>query len=240
MDVTKDKLEYITVENSMGKVQPSQGKLEPISTRLMSEPKIIANLCLACFGSEDQIPWRAYEADYSNMRTDIARVVRGFESYNDRTKEGSEFYLPNNALKGDFSKLPEGRAQFTITELPEHALLPDEFLMMTIPSHDQFNTTIYGLDDRYRGIYGERRVVMMNTDDMNKLNLLSGDTVILRSTYDDTVREVSNFQVVVYDIPQGNLASYFPETNQLIPIDQYARESQTPISKSVKVSVNKM
>jgi len=227
----------VTVENSMGKVQPSKGKLKPISEDLLSEPTIIARLGAACFGDADHIPWPGYESDYTKIRTDIAQVVQGFESYNERTKDGAEFYLPNNARIGDFSKLPGGKAQFTVCDLPEHNLSSDEFLLMTIRSHDQFNTTIYGLDDRYRGIYGERRIVMMNPEDMKRLNLKSKELIGLRSTYNEQVREVHNFHVVPYDIPEGNLASYFPETNPLIPIHEFARESQTPISKSVRVSV---
>ena len=239
-DISGQRHRYVSVENSMGKVQPSQGVLTPISDQLMSEPSIIAQLGRACYGEEDAIPWSDYDQDYNTIRADIAKVVEGFDSYNERIKGGAEFYLPNNAREGDFSKLPGGRAQFTICSLPNHQLRDDEFLLMTIRSHDQFNTTIYGLDDRYRGIYGERRVVLMNVEDMVTHKLQNKDLISLESCYDGKVRRVDYFHAVAYQIPRGNLAAYFPETNPLIPIDRYARESQTPISKSVKVTVHKM
>ena len=237
LDQQQGQTQYITVENSMGKVQPSKGKLTPISDQLLSEPVIIARLGEACFGAEDHIPWQQYERDYGAIRSDLSKVVSGFADYNERTADGKEFYLPNNARVGDFSKLPGGRAQFTVCDLPNHGLQDGEFLLTTIRSHDQFNTTIYGLDDRYRGIYGERRIVMINPDDMERLGLKAQDKIRLESTYDGVVRQVENFLAVPYDIPEGNLASYFPETNPLIPIHEYARDSQTPISKSVRVRV---
>ena len=237
LDQQQGQTQYITVENSMGKVQPSKGKLTPISDQLLSEPVIIARLGEACFGAKDHIPWQQYERDYGAIRSDLSKVVSGFADYNERTANGKEFYLPNNARVGDFSKLPGGRAQFTVCDLPNHGLQDGEFLLTTIRSHDQFNTTIYGLDDRYRGIYGERRIVMINPDDMERLGLKAQDKIRLESTYDGVVRQVENFLAVPYDIPEGNLASYFPETNPLIPIHEYARDSQTPISKSVRVRV---
>jgi len=136
--------------------------------------------------------------------------------------------------------LPNGKAQLTLTSLPNHNLKPDELLLMTIRSHDQFNTTIYGLNDRYRGIHNERRVVFMNKEDMDKRKLQKKDVVNLYSEYDDVKRVAEKFLVIPYDIPKGNMAAYFPETNMLIPYDQYADKSQTPISKSIKVIVEKI
>ncbi len=240
LDKSKGQTRYVTVENSMGKVQPSRGSLEPISDKLMSEPMIISTLGQACFGDSDHVPWINYATDYGAIRSDLSKVVSGFSDFNDRTADGKEFYLPNNARVGDFSKLPDGRAQFTVCQLPDHGLQDGELLMMTIRSHDQFNTTIYGLDDRYRGIYGERRIVMMNPADMERLGFKAQDKIRLQSNYDGQIRKVENFLAVPYDIPVGNLASYFPETNPLIPIHEYARDSQTPISKSVRVTVSKM
>jgi len=146
--------------------------------------------------------------------------------------------LPNNARAGDFSKLPEGKAVFSVCPLPKHNLSSDEYMLMTIRSHDQYNTTIYGLDDRYRGIYNERRVILMNRDDMKINGLKDRDLIDLNSTYNDQVRWAKKFHVVGYDIPQGDIAGYFPELNSLVPIDQYADESRTPISKSVRVRIN--
>ena len=238
-DMTKGKRQKVTVENSMGKVHASAGNLSPISTQLMSEPAIVCNIAKAYFKSDAIINWDKFEQDYDTIRTDISKIINGFENYNKRVEQGKEFYLPNNARTGDFSKLPNGKAIFSICKLPKHTLASDEFLLMTIRSHDQFNTTIYGLDDRYRGIYGERRVVLINSKDLEKLGLKHLDLIDLISMYDGVERMVKQFHVVQYDIPQGNLAAYFPETNPLIPIDQFADKSQTPISKSVRVRIVK-
>ena len=139
----------------------------------------------------------------------------------------------------DFSKLPNGKAQLTINKLPDHSLADDELMLMTIRSHDQFNTTIYGLDDRYRGVYNERRVLFMSKEDMETRHLEKLDVVNITSTYDDTVRTAKNFKVIPYNIPKGNLAAYFPETNVLVPYNHFADRSKTPISKSLKVRVYK-
>jgi anaerobic selenocysteine-containing dehydrogenase len=136
--------------------------------------------------------------------------------------------------------LPNGRAQLTINALPEHTLNGDEFMLMTIRSHDQFNTTIYGLDDRYRGVYNERRVVFMNPKDMEAGNFKKLDVINIHSNYDGTLRTAKNFLVVPYNIPQGDLAAYFPETNVLVPYNHFADRSKTPISKSLKVRLEKV
>ncbi len=238
-DISNGKVSLVTVENSMGKIQPSKGVLDPVSDELMSEPDIISRIGLACFGDHQSLNWSDYIGQYDRIRTDISDVIGGFEQYNQRIENGNEFYLPNNARVGDFSKLPGGRAHFSICPLPFHEMEQDDFLLMTIRSHDQFNTTIYGLDDRYRGIYGERRVVLMNQDDMDRMQIQNKELITLLSTYDNVERRVDKFYAVSYDIPSGNLAAYFPETNPLIPIDQYADKSQTPISKSIRVKVLK-
>ena len=180
-----------------------------------------------------------FGTNYTAIREKISEVVNGFHDYNNRIKNGKEFYLPNNARIGDFSKLPNGKAQFSICQLPKHDLADDEFLMMTIRSHDQFNTTIYGLNDRYRGVYNERRVVFIHPKDMEKLGLKKLDLVNLTSEYDGIVRRANRFYIVPYDIPQGNLATYFPEANPLVPINHFAKQSNTPISKSVRVKLEK-
>nr|WP_299388431.1 FdhF/YdeP family oxidoreductase [Allomuricauda sp.] len=229
---------FVTVENSMGKVHQSKGKLKPASEHLKSEPEIVARIANAYFGNDTTIDWERYSTDYDAVREKITAVLTGFEDYSKRSK-GAGFYLPNNARQGDFSKLPGGRAQFSICGLPAHSLEQDEFLLMTVRSHDQFNTTIYGLDDRYRGIYGERRVVFMNGDDMAQHGLEPLQIVNLVSQYNEVVRRAENFKVIPYNIPSQNLCAYFPETNVLVPIDLYADKSQTPVSKSIVVKVEK-
>lgn len=223
----------VSVENSMGKVHDSRGHLEPASKHLMSEPEIVANIAAATIRSEG-INWLKLGSDYDLIREKISLVIKGFENYNERVSNGG-FDLPNNARVGDFSHLPDGKAQFTVCPLPHHDLAKDEFLLMTIRSHDQFNTTIYGLDDRYRGVYNERRVVFINPEDMKDMGFEKLQLVDVYSKYSDKIREVFKFHIVPYKIPRGNLAAYFPETNPLIPIDQYADHSFTPISKSIKV-----
>ncbi|ANQ49467.1 FdhF/YdeP family oxidoreductase [Flammeovirga sp. MY04] len=233
-----DKNRFVTVENSMGRVHQSQGRLQPSSNNLMSEPEIVANIGKAYFGEDHHIPWQQLGEDYDLTRQKISEVFTGFDNYTERAKKAG-FDLPNHARKGDFSKLPGGTAKFSINALPSHDLKEDEYLLMTIRSHDQYNTTIYGLDDRYRGIYNERRIVMMNYEEAIEKGFKTYDVVNLISNYNGVERKAENFMIIPYDIPRGNLAAYFPEANVLIPNDQYADVSFTPISKSVKVEVRR-
>ncbi len=232
------KVRFVTVENSMGRVHRSQGKLSPASQHLMSEPEIVAGIAKAYFKGEGTIPWERLGQDYDLIREKISAVFKGFDFYTERSRRAG-FDLPNHVRAGDFSQMPGGKAHFSICKMGVSQLGKEEFLLTTIRSHDQFNTTIYGLDDRYRGIYNERRVLLMNANDMQAHALLKMETVHLRSNYKGIVRQALNFKVVPYDIPPGNLAAYFPETNVLIPNDQYADKSHTPISKSVRVTISK-
>lgn len=237
-DMKNGKPRHFTVENSMGRVKRSKGILKPASETIMSEPEIIANLGHTLFGQEHPMNWKSLGEDYELIRKRIDQVAKGFNDTEERSK-GAGYYLPNNVRELDFSMLPYGKAQFTINKLPEHTLAKDEYMLMTIRSHDQFNTTIYGLDDRYRGVYNARRVVFMNIDDMKAIGVNKLDIVDITSTYDGIVRTAHNFKIVPYNIPSGNLASYFPETNVLVPYNHFADKSKTPISKSVKVRLVK-
>ena len=237
-DMKDGKPRHFTVENSMGRVKRSKGILKPASDTIMSEPEIIANMGHAYFGEGHSMNWKALGADYELIRTQIDQVAKGFNKTEERSV-GAGYYLPNNVRELDFSMLPNGKAQFTINKLPEHKLAKDEYMLMTIRSHDQFNTTIYGLDDRYRGVYNARRIIFMNIDDMKAVGLNKLDVVDITSTYDEIIRTAHNFKVVPYNIPSGNLASYFPETNVLVPYNHFADRSKTPISKSVKVRLVK-
>ncbi len=238
LDMKNGKTRFFTVENSMGIVHRSKGMLNPASDKLTSEPEIIGGIAHAYFKGNHPVNWNELCTDYDLIRKKIELVFNGFKDINDKSK-GFGFYLPNNVRELDFSKLPNGRAQFSLCDLPDHLLNKNEFLLMTIRSHDQFNTTIYGLNDRYRGIYNERRVVLMHKKDMEKQRLKKLDVVNLMSNYDGIVRKANNFLIVPYDIPEGNLACYYPETNPLIPINHYADKSNTPISKSVIVRLEK-
>ncbi|WP_394973774.1 FdhF/YdeP family oxidoreductase [uncultured Croceitalea sp.] len=237
-DMKNGKQRNFTVENSMGRVTQSRGVLKPASNNLMSEPEIIATIADTYFNGKHSMDWKVLGQDYELVREKIDKVIKGFEKTEERSK-GVGYYLPNNVRDLDFSKLPNGKAQLTMNKLPDHSLAEDDFMLMTIRSHDQFNTTIYGLDDRYRGVYNERRVLFISKVDMEEYNLNKLDVVDITSTYDDTVRTAHNFRIIPYNIPKGNLGAYFPETNVLVPYNHFADRSKTPISKSIKVKIHK-
>ncbi|MBD0779630.1 FdhF/YdeP family oxidoreductase [Maribacter sp. ANRC-HE7] len=237
-DMKNGKQRYITIENSMGRVRQSKGLLQPASENIKSEPDIIAEMADTFFKDGHPLDWKALGEDYDLIRAYIDKVVKGFDSSLENLK-GSGYYLPNNVRERDFSMLPNGKAQLTRNVLPEHVLAKDEFLLMTIRSHDQFNTTIYGLDDRYRGVYNERRVLFMNERDMGRQGWQKLDVVDIHSLYDNTQRTAHKFLVVPYNIPEGNLGAYFPETNVLVPYNHFADKSKTPISKSIVVRLTR-
>ncbi|MBC6995673.1 FdhF/YdeP family oxidoreductase [Neolewinella lacunae] len=228
--------QFVSCENSMGVVQMSKGVLAPASDQLRSECAIIAELAQATLDSKSTVDWLEMANDYDQIRNAIAACVPGFERYNERVREPSGFYLPNGPRNRRFDT-PDGKAHFSTSPVSHHTLEPGEYLMMTVRSHDQYNTTIYGMHDRYRGIHNERRVVMMNEDDLAAANLTAGDCVDLSSSYDGETRHARLFRVVAYPIPRGNVATYFPEANVLVPISRTARGSNTPISKSVRVKI---
>ena len=238
LDSSKGKHRFLTVENSMGIVHRTQGRLVPASEKLLSEPEIVAGIASATLKDKFNINWEKLGHDYHLIREKISQVFSGFDDYSNRS-QGAGFYLPNNSRKGDFSRLPDGKAKFSICQLPKHELKKSEFLLMTIRSHDQFNTTIYGMDDRYRGIYNERRVIFINKSDALSLGLAEKSLVNLVSNYRGIRRTAKNFVLIYFNIPRGNLGAYFPETNVLVPHDEFADISGTPISKSVKVSIHK-
>src|SRR6056297_1512653 len=238
-DEKNGELQFLTMESSTGKVRQSKGLLKPASEHIKSEPEIIALLAHTYFRGNHSMNWYELGQDYNLIRELIDKTVKGFEKTSEQSK-GFGCYLPNNVRNRDFRMLPNGMAQLSITPLPDHQLKPDELLLMTIRSHDQFNTTIYGLNDRYRGIHNERRVVFMNAEDMAEKGLTQLDVVNLHSMYDGVKRTAERFIVVLYEIPKGNMAAYFPETNLLVPYNHFADKSQTPISKSIKVSVEKV
>jgi molybdopterin-dependent oxidoreductase alpha subunit len=236
-DLQADGLQFVTVEDSMGIVHASRGTLAPAGEQLLSEPRIVARLAHATLVDRPpRIDWNAMADDYDRIREGIERVVPGCEGYVERVREPGGFRLPNAARERVFATAT-GRARFTVQALPKHDLAPGHLLMMTIRSHDQYNTTVYGLDDRYRGIKGGRRVVLMNRDDARERALGDGDIVDLTSHFTDGNRTAERFAVVLYEIPRGCCATYFPEANVLVPLGAVARLSNTPASKSVVVSV---
>lgn len=237
-DVINGTPRFLTVENSMGKVHRTKGVLTPKSYQLKSEPEIIGGIANAFFKEDHPVEWKSLGSDYNAIRDKIAATISGFEAVTEKSK-GAGFYLPNNVRDLDFGKLPNGKAQFSTCPVADHKMKENELLLMSIRSHDQFNTTIYGLNDRYRGVQNERRIIFMNQEDMTAQNLTKLEVVNLTSNYDNTRRVAEQFLVVPYNIPKGNVAAYFPETNMIIPYNHFADYSNTPISKSVVVRVEK-
>jgi molybdopterin-dependent oxidoreductase alpha subunit len=238
-DVQATGPQMVTVEDSMSTVHGSRGHLSPPSTSLRSEVAIvcgIANAVLA--GREDLrgIDWAGFEADYDRVRDAIERVVPNFEAFNARVREPGGFTLPNASRQRGQLATTTGKAQFTTNELEVLEVPPGRLLLQTVRSHDQYNTTIYGLDDRYRGIEAGRRVVFVHADDLTEQGFADGDLVDLVSEWQDGVeRRASGFRCVAYPTARGCAAAYFPETNVLVPLDSTAETSNTPTSKSIVI-----
>ncbi len=235
-DYQKTGIQTQSVENSMGVVSSTKGILEPCSEHLLSEVAVVCGIAHATLKERTKINWLAYKDDYALVRDDIAEVVNGFKDYNSKLKQPAGFYLPNGPRERKF-KTKTGKANFTKNKLPKWKLKKGELVMMTIRSHDQFNTTIYGLDDRYRGVFNERRVIFMNREDMKLRGLKERQVVNLKSEFNSTIRKANNFKVIGYDIPKNCCATYFPETNVLVPLGSFAHTAKTPASKSVRITV---
>ena len=236
-DIQASGPQSVTVENSIGFVHNSKGILNPPSNTLLSEAAIVAQMAkLTLDTSKYSLNWDSLIDNYDNIRDLMEKTLVGFDNYNNRVLNEEGFFLPNAPRDGKFTTKSQ-KAHFTINAPTQHNLADDEYLMMTIRSHDQFNTTIYGLNDRYRGIYNERRVIMMNEKDITDANLKHYQVVNLHNYYGGVHREVQRFIVVPYNIPVKNVATYFPETNPLVPIDSVADKSLTPTSKSVVIKI---
>ncbi len=227
--------QFVSCENSMGVVQMSKGVLEVDDMNLMSEVAIVCELARLTLPNS-RVPWVDYRKDYDFIRDAIAACIPGFEQYNLKVRRPAGFYLPNGPRNRRFDT-STGKAQFSATDLTPHVLEAGEFLLTTIRAHDQYNTTIYGLHDRYRGVHNERRVVLMHADDIASLGGKAEQVVDVKSDYGGTVRWARKFQLVPYSIPRGCVAMYFPEANVLVPSEVTARGSNCPISKSVRVRV---
>lgn len=228
--------QFVTVEDSMGIVNPSRGRVEPATGRLRSEPAIVAGLARAVLGAGSGVPWEQLAGNYALIRERIARVVPGFEDFNAKIGAGI-FYLPNAPRDRREWRTATKKANFFTAPIPPRTVAAGEFVMMTIRTHDQFNTTIYGLDDRYRGVFGGRRVVFMHEDDIKAAGLMQGQMVDLTNRHGGVERVARGFMVAPYRIPRGCVATYFPEANVLVPIDSVAEVSNTPTSKFVIVTI---
>ena len=229
--------QFVTVEDSVNKVHASRGVFPPASKQLLSETRIIARLADATLGAKSTVRWNELADDYDCIREHISRVVPGFEDFNKRVRQPGGFFLPNPAAERKFHT-PTGRANFTRHAVPKHDLEPGQLLLMTLRSHDQFNTTLYGLDDRYRGVFGGRRIVFLNAADMAEQGLSAGQWVDITSHFDGETRTAPQFACVPYDIPRRSAGAYYPETNVLVPIGSVADKSNTPTSKSVKITLS--
>ncbi|MFI9200899.1 FdhF/YdeP family oxidoreductase [Streptomyces sp. NPDC053048] len=228
--------QFVTVEDSMGMVHASRGRLKPASPHLLSEPAIICRLARRVLGTDSTTPWEEFEADYARVRDRIARVIPGFDNFNARVARPGGFTLPHGPRDSRTFPTTTGKANFTAADV-EYPHAPEgRLLLQTLRSHDQYNTTIYGLDDRYRGIKNGRRVVLVHPDDARTHHLPDGSYADLVSEWTDgTERRAPGFRVVHYPTARGCAAAYYPETNVLIPLDHTADTSNTPASKSVVI-----
>ncbi|WP_025274863.1 FdhF/YdeP family oxidoreductase [Haloglycomyces albus] len=232
--------QFVTVEDSFSKVHTSQGKVAPIGRTMKSEPAIVCDLAEAVFGADDSIEWSDLKADYDRIRDHISRIVPGFEDFNRRVREPNGFTLPHPPRDSRTFPTDTGRANLTSNRLRAPSVKPDELILQTLRSHDQFNTTIYGLNDRYRGVHHGRQVVFVNPVDATRRSLEDGATVDLISIdADGKERRASRFRLVHYPTAKGCAAAYYPETNVLVSLDSVAEQSNTPASKSVPIRLER-
>lgn len=240
-DIQEDKQnQFITCENSMGIVHMSTGKLTPPSELLLSEPMIIARLADKVVGNTSKVNWLSWAGQYDRIRDAIEASIEHFEDFNNKVRNYGGFYLYNSAKELNW-ETHNGKANFGADILDTFALSnPENLVMQTLRSHDQYNTTIYGLDDRYRGISSERMIIFMNPKDMQKRGIKPTQKTVIKSYWNDEVRELSGFHAIPYDMPRGCSATYYPEANPLVPIGSTAIESNTPTSKAIEISVTPM
>lgn len=224
----------------MSMVHQSRGNLKPCSEHLRSEVAIVCGIARALFGDDHPVPWSVFADDYDRIRDSISRVIPGFEDFNAKVRRKEGFGLPHPPRDSRTFLTANGKANFAVNELTWLPVPAGRLILQTMRSHDQYNTTIYGLDDRYRGVKGGRRVLFANIVDIENLGYASGDHVDLVSewtTPDGTVQErrAEDFRLVAYSTPVGNVAAYYPETNPLVPLDHVARKSNTPVSKAINI-----
>ena len=235
-DVTAKGAQFVSVEDSMGMVHSSRGGLRPPAPGLLSEVAIVCRLARAALGPQDTTPWEDFADDYDTVRDRIARVVPGFDDFNEKVRRPGGFALPHGPRDSRSFPTTTGKANFSVNALTAPEVPPGRLLLQTLRSHDQYNTTIYGLDDRYRGITGGRRGGLVNPADAARLGLAEGSFVDLVGEWRDGVeRRAPHFKVVHYPVAAGGAAAYYPETNVLVPLDSTADISNTPTSKAVVV-----
>ncbi|MBF6219550.1 FdhF/YdeP family oxidoreductase [Nocardia abscessus] len=227
---------HVSVEDSMSMVHLSTGRLKPVSDQLRSEVAIVCELAAELFGADHAVGWARFARDYDTIRDAIARVVPGCTDYNRKVRQRNGFQLPHPPRDTREFRTATGKANFAVNELTWLPVPEGRLILQTLRSHDQYNTTIYGLDDRYRGIHNGRKVVLVHPDDITALGFTDGDLVDVVSEWTDgTERRVEGFRLVPYPTPRGNAAAYYPETNPLVPLDHVAKRSNTPVSKAVTI-----
>jgi molybdopterin-dependent oxidoreductase alpha subunit len=239
-DVVDGRKQVVSVEDSMSMVHLSRGSLTPPSDEVRSEVAIICQLARTVLGADHPVPWESLAADYDTIRDAIAAVVPGCADYNNRVRQPDGFQLPHPPRDSREFPTITGKANFAVNPMQWVPVPPGRLVLQTLRSHDQYNTTIYGLDDRYRGVRGGRRVVFVNPADIETLGLTAGARVDLVSEFTDgqgqlQERRAKDFLVVPYSTPVGNAAAYYPETNPLVPLDHVAARSNTPASKAVVI-----
>ena len=239
-DLVGGRKQVVSVEDSMSMVHLSRGSLTPPSDQVRSEVAIICQLARAVLGADHPVPWESLAADYDTIRDAIAAVVPGCADYNTRVRQPDGFQLPQPPRDSRQFPPVTGKANFAVNPMQWVPVPPGRLVLQTLRSHDQYNTTIYGLDDRYRGVKGGRRVVFVNPADIESLGLAAGARVDLVSEFTDgqgrlQERRAKDFLVVPYSTPVGNAAAYYPETNPLVPLDHVAARSNTPASKAVVI-----
>lgn len=231
--------QLVSVEDSMSMVHLSRGNLTPPSDHLRSEVAIVCQLARTLLGPEHPVPWELFNADYDRIRDAIADVVPGCEDYNTRVRRPDGFQLPHPPRDSREFRTSTGKANFSVYPLQWVPVPEGRLVLQTLRSHDQYNTTIYGLDDRYRGVKGGRRVVFVNPVDIDRLGLDPEDRVDLVSEFEGQERRADDFLLVPYSTPVGNAAAYYPETNPLVPLDHTAEKSNTPVSKAIVIRLEK-
>ncbi len=243
-DIVNGRKQVVSVEDSMSVIHLSRGGLKPASQHLRSEVAIVCGLAGALFGSDHAVPWAAFAADYDRIRESISRVVPGFADFNTRVRQPDGFVLPHPPRDERRFATDPGKANFVVNELHWLPVPDGRLILQTMRSHDQYNTTIYGLDDRYRGVKGGRRVIFCHPDDITAAGFREGERVDLVSEWplaDGSTqdRRAEDFRLVGYPTPRGNGAAYYPEINPLIPLDHVALGSNTPVSKAVTIRLER-
>jgi molybdopterin-dependent oxidoreductase alpha subunit len=243
-DIQAGTKQMVSVEDSMSMVHLSRGSLKPPSDEVRSEVSIVCHLARTLLGPDHPVPWEKFNDDYDQIRDAIAAVVPGCADYNTKVRQPDGFQLPHPPRDSREFPTRTGKANFALDPLEWVPVPAGRLVLQTLRSHDQYNTTIYGLDDRYRGVKGGRRVVFVNPADIEAFGLADGDRVDLVSEFTNgdgelQERTAKDFMVVAYSTPVGNAASYYPETNSLVPLDHTAAKSNTPVSKSIVVRLEK-